>query len=126
MLKGPKFKDKVWLQSYLKPKTTTLTEQINIATYFENLIIEFHGLFVLKTHVKFHVNQMLFTIWFINLNFYVILDYKNSKFKDLIDDIIIDIWYFWIFVSTEYIRKKCNSMVDLSKFISNKRYWVTL
>ena len=33
---------------------------------------------------------MLFTIWFINLNFYVILDYKNSKFKDLIDDIAID------------------------------------
>ena len=56
---------------------------------------------------------MLFTIWFINLNFYIILDYKNSKFKDLIDDITIDLWSFWNFANMEDIRKKCNSMVNL-------------
>ena len=39
------------------PKNRVLT-----VTYFENLIIEFHVLFVLKTHVKFHVNRILFTI----------------------------------------------------------------
>jgi len=30
--------------------------------YFENITIEVHVFYVLKTHVKFHVNQMLFTI----------------------------------------------------------------
>ena len=37
-------------------------KQINITTYFKNLIVELHVLFVLKTHVKFHVNLILFTI----------------------------------------------------------------
>ena len=40
-------------------KSTTLTKQINMATYFENLIVELHE--ILKMHVKFHANQMLFT-----------------------------------------------------------------
>ena len=31
-------------------------------TYFENLIIELYVFYVLKTRVKFHVNQILFTI----------------------------------------------------------------
>ena len=57
---------------------------------------------------------MLFTIWFINLNFYIILDYKNSKFKDLIDDITNDLWSFLNFANMEDIRKKCNSIVNLS------------
>ena len=42
---------------------------IPTTTYFENLTIELHVLYVLKTHVKFHVNQMLFIIRFINLFF---------------------------------------------------------
>ena len=29
-----------------------------------------------------------------NLDFYVILDYKNSKFKYLIDEIAIDFFFF--------------------------------
>ena len=40
---------------------------------------------------------------------------------NLIDDIIIDFWSFINFVSTEDIRKNCNPIVDLSKFISNKK-----
>ena len=40
---------------------------------------------------------------------------------NLIDDIIIDFWSFTNFVSTEDIRKNCNPVVDLSKFISNKK-----
>ena len=47
-----------------------------------------------------------------------ILDYKNSKF---LDEITIDLWFYWIFVSMEDIRRKCNPMVDLSKFTSNKK-----
>ena len=42
------------------------------------------------------------------------------KFKHLIDDITIDLWSFWNFASMEYMRRKCNPTVDLSKFISNK------
>ena len=41
--------------------------------------------------VKFRVNRMLFTIPCINLFLYIILDYKNLKFKHLIDDITIDL-----------------------------------
>ena len=54
---------------------------------FENLIV---GLQVLNTHVKFHANQILFNIKFINLLFICNLKYKNLKFKYLIDDIVID------------------------------------
>ena len=63
---------------------------------------------------------MLYIIWSINLNFYVILDYKNSKFKDLINDITIDLWPSWNFANMEDIRRKCNPMVNLSQFTSNK------
>ena len=52
----------------------------------------------------------------------IILDYKKSKFKHLIDDITIKILFSWNFASMKDIRKKkCNPMVDLSKFISNKK-----
>ena len=63
---------------------------------------------------------MLFIIWFINLNFYVILDYKNSKFKNLIDDITIDLWSYWKFANMKDIRRKCNPMVNLSQFTLKK------
>ena len=59
---------------------------------------------------------MLFTIWFINLNFYVILDYKNSKFKNLIDNIPIDIWSFLNFANMEDISRKCNPIMNFSQF----------
>ena len=39
---------------------------------------------------------------------YIILDYKNSKFKYLIDDIAIDLWSSWNFVNMKDIRRKCN------------------
>ena len=105
----------------MKPKTTTLTKQINVVIYFENLTVELHVFYVLKTHVKFYVNRMLFIIWSINLNFYLIIDYKNSKFKDLIDDITIDFGYSWNFASMEDIRRKYNPMVNFSQFTSNKK-----
>ena len=43
-------------------KATTLLNKINIITYFEKLTIELHILYALNTHVKFCVNQILFTI----------------------------------------------------------------
>ena len=52
---------------------------------------------------------------------YIILNYKNFKFKQLIGDITINLWSFEDFASIENIRRKCNSMMNLSKFISNKK-----
>ena len=38
----------------------------------------------------------------------------------MIDDIGIDLWSFENFASIEYIKRKCNLIVDLSKFTFNK------
>ena len=51
----------------------------------------------------------------------MILDYKSFKFKHLIDDITNDFLYFENLVSMEDIKRKCNQIVYLSKFISNKK-----
>ena len=61
---------------------------------------------------------MLLTIQFINLFFhaYIILNYKNLKFKLLIDKRAIDIWFTKNFTSTKDIKRKCNLMINLSKF----------
>ena len=77
-----------------------------MTTFFENLTIELHVLYILNTHVKFLVNWMLFTISSINLFLYIILNYKNLKFKYLIDYIDIDILFFTNLVSMKDIRKK--------------------
>ena len=37
----------------------------------------------------------------------IILGYKNLKFKDLIDDIAINLWFSWNFVNMEDIKRKC-------------------
>ena len=47
--------------------TTTPTEKNNIFIDFENPTIGVHVLYVLNMYIKFFVNQMLFTIQFINL-----------------------------------------------------------
>ena len=60
-----------------------------MVTYFENLNVKLYVLYVLKIYVKFHVNQKLFTIYFYFL--YIILNNKNLKFRDLSDDLFIDI-----------------------------------
>ena len=82
-----------------------------------------HVLSTLNTYVKFCVNWMLFTIWSINLFFMHNLNYKNLKFKHLTDNIAIDLWFFGKFVNMWVIRRKRYPIVDLSKFISNKKYW---
>ena len=50
----------------------------------------------------------------------IILDYKNSKIKHLIDDISYLFLIFLKFCKREgYKKKKCNPIVELLKFISN-------
>ena len=41
--------------------------------------------------------------------------------NNLIDDIVINLWFFENFASMEDIKKKSDLMVNLSKFTSNKR-----
>ena len=64
----------------LQPKVTILTKQIYMATYFENLTIKLHVLYVLKTNVKFHVNQMLFTIQSISIYIFI-YNFRSQKLK---------------------------------------------
>ena len=56
-------------------------------------IVNFENLnrYILDTHIKFHSNQILFTIRLINLFFMHKFRPKNLKFKHLIDDRAIDL-----------------------------------
>ena len=94
--------------------TKTSIKNISMTTYFKNLIVGLHVIYVLIMHVKFLTNRMLFNIWSINLFF-------KYNFKHLIDDIIIDLWSFTDFANMEDIRRKWSPMVNLSKFTFNKK-----
>ena len=67
------------------------------------------------THIKFHMNQMLFTIWFIKLFLCIILNCKILKFKHLINGITIDFWSCESFVGIKYIKRKYNSDYEFVK-----------
>ena len=41
---------------------TIISPKINITTQFENLTVELYAFYAFNTHVKFCVNQILFTI----------------------------------------------------------------
>ena len=49
--------------------------------------------------------------------------YKNLKFNHLIEDIVIDFWSSWNFVSMEDIIKTSNPIVRVSQFTSNKKIY---
>ena len=51
----------------------------------------------------------------------MILDYKNLKFKHLIKDMTIDLWFSEKFANIKDIKKKCYSMMNLLKFTYNKK-----
>ena len=46
---------------------------------------------------------------------------KKYKFKYLVDNMIIDLWFFGNFLSIENIKRKCNLTVEFSKCTSNKK-----
>ena len=62
---------------------------------FENIIVGLHTFYVFHSHVKFHLNWILF---YCSINKFIflciILDHKNLKFKYLINDVAI----FFIFL----------------------------
>ena len=41
----------------------------------------------------------------------------------MVDNIAIDLWFYENSISMKDMRRKCNSMIDLSKFTSNKKIW---
>ena len=59
--------------------TTTLIEKISMFIYFESLFVGVLVLYVLNIHIKFHVNQTLFTIQSINL--LLMHNFKLQKFE---------------------------------------------
>ena len=50
---------------------------------------------------------------------------QKIKFKYLIDYIVINLWFSKNFTNIEDIRKKCNPIVNLSKFASNKKILIS-
>ena len=58
---------------------TSPTKKINIATYFEILIVKLHVFYILIMHIKFRVNRMLFTIRCIKFLF--ISNFRLQKLK---------------------------------------------
>ena len=108
--------------TYRQSLATTLTKKIVLIIYFENLIVGLQVFYVFNTHVKFRVNQMLFTIRSINLFFMYNLTCENFNFAHLIYNIVIDFWSFGNFANTENVERKCKLMMNLKKFTSNKIY----
>ena len=60
-------------------------------SYFGNPTIELHDMYVLNTHTNFHVNWMLFILRLINLSFMHYFKLQKLKFKQFINDMIINI-----------------------------------
>ena len=58
---------------------TTSAEKTNMFIYFGNLFVGVPVLYIHNMHIKFHVNQMLFTIRFINL--FLMYNFKLQKFE---------------------------------------------
>ena len=77
---------------------TILLNKINIITYFKNLTVKLHVLYALNTL------QILCQSY-------------------IIDNITIDLEFSIYFASIEKIKKRCNPMMNLSKFISNKKIY---
>ena len=46
---------------------------------------------------------------------------ENGYQQQFIDNIAIDLWFSRNFASIKDIGRRCNLMMDLSKFISNKK-----
>ena len=64
-----------------------ILKKINITIYFKNLTIELHIRYVLNTHVKFCVNQILLII-----SLYIMHYFKlQIQFKQFINDIVTDL-----------------------------------
>ena len=86
---------------------TTPIKKIKMTIYFENLTIWLHDFYVLNMYIKFLIKRILFTIRFINLFFMHNFKLKKFKFKHLVDNITIHLWFYGKFVeSLQMIQKE--------------------
>ena len=60
-------------------------------SYFENSTIELHVLYVFNIITNFHINWMLFTIRSINSYFMHYFKLQKFEFKQLIDDMAMNL-----------------------------------
>ena len=85
---------------------------INYLTWLINWLIHYKGsihswpiIYVLNIHAIFHINWILFTIRSINSSFMHYFKLQNLKFKQLIDEMTINLWSLWNFASMKNIRR---------------------
>ena len=60
----------------------TLLNNLLFNSYFKNPTVNLHILYIFNKYANFHINRMLFTIRFINLFLYIILNYKNLNLNN--------------------------------------------
>ena len=82
-----------WIQVTLGVTLSNVTPLNNLLlnSNFENITVELHVLYVFNMHVNFYTNKILFTIQSINSYFMQYLNYKKLEFKQLIDNMAIDL-----------------------------------
>ena len=103
--------NKASLQTSLERNSSNFSYISFLGVNFENLIVKFHVPYVLNMHIKFHSNQILFTIWSTNLFF--IYNFRIQKI-----DIIT-----WNFVSIKDVIRTYNLTVRFSKFTFNTKIY---
>ena len=94
-----------WVQviSNVTLSNVILPNNLLLNSYFGNLTLGLHVLYVLNMHVNFYTNQLLFIIQSIKSYLMQYFKLQKLKFKQLIDDMAIDIWSPWNFASIENI-----------------------
>ena len=80
-----------WVQVTLGITLNNVTPPNNLLlnSYFENLTIGLHVLYVFNMYANFYTNQMLFTIRSVNSYFMQYCKLQKLEFKQLIDNMAI-------------------------------------
>ena len=79
------------LQISLERNPSNLLYIFLLDVNFENTIVELHVLYVLNTHVKFHLNRMLFTIQSMNLFFMHNFRLQKLEILAFVDELAISL-----------------------------------
>ena len=90
-----------------------------MSIYFVNLTIGLHALYICMSN--FMLIRCYYSIYKVIFYALWLQKFENLKFKHLFDDIVIDFRLSENFLSMKDIRRKYNSMMNLSKFTFNKK-----
>ena len=96
-----------WVQITLGVTLSNITLLNNLLfnSYFKNPSVNLHILYVFNMYANFHINWMLFTIRFINLFLYIILNYKNLNLNNWLMD-RFEIFYVWRIYKNNIIQQQ--------------------